>query len=64
MKGLKGFGGEFGKNNAMGGPKPTIGKGPMGKVHPASIQHTKVRLPDSGAIGADPAPVVPNAGRI
>jgi hypothetical protein len=34
-----------------------------GVVHPAALK-TRVRLPDSGAIGADQAPIVPNAGRI
>ena len=66
MKSVKRFGGEFGKANAKGSPKPTVGKGPMGiggVVHPAALK-TRVRLPDSGAIGADQAPIVPNAGRI
>jgi hypothetical protein len=66
MKSVKNFSGQFGKRNAMGAPKPTVGKGPMGiggVVHPAALK-TRIRLPDSGAIGADSAPIVPNAGRI
>ena len=34
------------------------------KIHPAAQIKTKVRLPDTGPIGADTAPVVPNTGRI
>jgi hypothetical protein len=34
------------------------------KIHPAAIQRTRVRMPDTGSIGADPSPIVPNAGKI
>lgn len=33
------------------------------KVHPAAMQ-TRVRLPDTGSIGTDPSPIVPNTGKI
>jgi hypothetical protein len=33
------------------------------KIHPAASA-TRVRLPDTGSIGADPSPIVPNAGKI
>lgn len=62
MKGLKGLGGFGGK--PMGAPKAMSSKGASGgQVHPAALK-TRVRLPDSGSIGADQAPIVPNAGRI
>ena len=44
------------KGPKISAPKP-------GKIHPA-VPQTKVRLPDAGSIGADPAPVVPNTGKI
>lgn len=44
--------------------KPTVHFAGASKIHPAAQTQTRVRLPDSSAIGADPAPVVPGAGRI
>lgn len=44
------------KGPKISAPKP-------GKIHPAAPQ-TRVRLPDATNIGADPAPVVPNTGKI
>ena len=44
--------------------KPTVKFASASKIHPAAQVQTRVRLPDSSAIGADPAPVVPGAGRI
>ncbi len=34
------------------------------KIHPAAHTQTRVRLPDANSIGADPSPIVPNAGKI
>ena len=34
------------------------------KIHPAAQIKTRVRLPDTGPIGADTAPIVPDTGRI
>ena len=47
----------------MGAIKPTEKIGGAPKIHPAA-QQTRVRLPDTGAIGADSAPFVPHTGRI
>jgi hypothetical protein len=47
----------------MGGGKPmSMGSAP--KIHPAAQTTTRVRLPDTASIGADPSPIVPNAGKI
>lgn len=47
----------------MGAIRPTAKIGSMPKIHPAA-QQTRVRLPDTGSIGADAAPFVPHTGKI
>lgn len=60
MKGAAHFG------SKIGAAKPNVGKGSISKIHPAANfgGQTRVRLPDTGSIGADPSPIVPNVGKI
>ena len=59
---MKFGGGQF-KTPHIGGGKP-MKMGAASKIHPAAQTTTRVRLPDTASIGADPSPIVPNAGRI
>jgi hypothetical protein len=47
----------------VGGMKPITHMPSAPKIHPAASFKTKVRLPDSGSIGADPAPFSSTAGK-
>ncbi len=57
------FGGGGFKMPKVGAIKPNVRMAGMGKIHP-SAQQTRVRLPDTGSIGADNSPIVPHTGRI
>lgn len=43
-------------------PKTPMPRSPM--IHPSAQTRTRVRLPDANNVGVDPAPIVPNAGKI
>lgn len=58
------FGGGGFKAPHIGAVHPKVGMPSSPKVHPAAQIKTRMRLPDSGSVGADTSPIVPNAGRI
>jgi hypothetical protein len=37
---------------------------PKPKVHPASVQKTRMRLPQGPSLDNDPSPILPNVGKI
>ena len=58
---MKGMGFKAPKTGSI---KPTVKMGAAPKIHPAADFKTRVRLPDTSSIGADPAPIVPATGKI
>ena len=53
------------KNPHVAAMKPRTSMPSAPKIHPsAAAYRTKVRLPDATNIGTDPAPIVPNTGKI